>query len=368
MKCAIEARIEHLARFGEPAVGYPWATARQLEGRSIFEAFVECVQPGRGRVLPTATVAAALLIASGRLNRKLACDNCEIPEGGARSRVGTLAKQIKQFCDGCMPDLPDEWRVPEPAPVPATEVKAPKRKWQRDLQRPDLAATLAKYDRQSVIEDAALTPSRTRRVHVLQQHTPGGGCAIATYAADATPFDENKAGRGRRLGTNRERRRQAFKVLDMRLVERTFEGGDESFKMYKRRLIAKMSDGRRAWLESKLAKAGPKLLDFNPGLLEALADPNHGHVPHAWAPEVDGRDGTWAWTCGTRCTSRSASSSRTTSPAAAGGALRGRVWWTADLRTRDCAWSGTLSGVPRRVHAGTHRMVDFLGCCFLFKT
>ena len=290
MKCAIEARIEHLARFGEPAVGYPWATARQLEGRSIFEAFVECVQPGRGRVLPTATVAAALLIASGRLNRKLACDNCEIPEGGARSRVGTLAKQIKQFCDGCMPDLPDEWRVPEPAPVPATEVKAPKRKWQRDLQRPDLAATLTKYDRQSVIEDAALTPSRTRRVHVLQQHTPGGGCAIATYAADATPFDENKAGRGRRLGTNRERRRQAFKVLDMRLVERTFEGGDESFKMYKRRLIAKMSDGRRAWLESKLAKAGPKLLDFNPGLLEALADPNHGHVPHAWAPEVDGRD------------------------------------------------------------------------------
>ena len=65
----------------------PWAPAdqQQLEGRSAFAAFVECVQPGKGPALTTAAVAAALLIASGQRNRKLACEHCQIPEGGARS-------------------------------------------------------------------------------------------------------------------------------------------------------------------------------------------------------------------------------------------------------------------------------------------
>ena len=67
---------------------FPWATAdqQQLEGRSAFAAFVECVQPGKGPALTTAAVAAALLIASGQRNRKLACEHCQIPKGGARSR------------------------------------------------------------------------------------------------------------------------------------------------------------------------------------------------------------------------------------------------------------------------------------------
>ena len=75
------------------------ADQQRLEGRSAFEAFVECVQPGKGPALSTAAVASALLIASGQLSRKLACDFCQIPEGGARSRVGTLAKQMKQLVE-----------------------------------------------------------------------------------------------------------------------------------------------------------------------------------------------------------------------------------------------------------------------------
>lgn len=153
---------------------------QHLEGRSAFEAFFECVQPGKGPALSTAAVAAALLIASGQRSRKLACDFCQIPEGGARSRVGTLAKQMKQFCGDSLPELPE---------------------------------LLAKHHRKDkVIESSALSPQRTRRVHVLQHDTPDGGCELSTYAADATPFEETKNARCRRLGTNRERRRQAHKV------------------------------------------------------------------------------------------------------------------------------------------------------------
>ena len=93
--CMLEARIAN--SFMNRFLRLPWATAdqQQLEGRSAFAAFVECVQPGKGPALTTAAVAAALLIASGQRNRKLACEYCQIPEGGARSRVGTLAKQMK---------------------------------------------------------------------------------------------------------------------------------------------------------------------------------------------------------------------------------------------------------------------------------
>ena len=69
--CMLEARITNLASFGEAADGYPWASAADLEGRSTFEAFVDCVQPGRGPALRVASVAAVLLIASGQTNRNL---------------------------------------------------------------------------------------------------------------------------------------------------------------------------------------------------------------------------------------------------------------------------------------------------------
>ena len=92
--CPLEARVLWLSRFGYPADGYSWATARHLEGRSAFEALVEVVQPGRGPARSAAHVAAALLIASDKLNRKQACDHCEIPQGGARSRVVVGASRV----------------------------------------------------------------------------------------------------------------------------------------------------------------------------------------------------------------------------------------------------------------------------------
>ncbi len=210
--CMLEARMDNSMRFGD---GLPWAAADQqhLEGRSAFEAFVECVQPGKGPALSTAAVASALLIASGQLSRKLACDFCQIPEGGARSRVGTLAKQMKQFCGDSLPELPDEWTPPPaPAAAPAKPAK-PRRLEDRLMAMPRNVELLAKhYQKDKVIESSALSPQRTRRIHVLQHNTPEGGCELSTYAADATPFEETKIARCRRLGTNRERRRQAHKV------------------------------------------------------------------------------------------------------------------------------------------------------------
>ena len=210
--CMLEARIDNSIRFGD---GLPWAAADQqhLEGRSAFEAFVECVQPGKGPALSTAAVASALLIASGQLSRKLACDFCQIPEGGARSRVGTLAKQMKQFCGDSLPELPEEWTPPPaPAAAPAKPAK-PRRLEDRLMAMPRNVELLAKhYQKDKVIESSALSPQRTRRIHVLQHNTPEGGCELSTYAADATPFEETKIARCRRLGTNCERRRQAHKV------------------------------------------------------------------------------------------------------------------------------------------------------------
>ena len=58
VECPLQQRIDHLMRHGECAEGYPWATPRQLEGRSVFEAFVACMQSGRGQQLSTAAVAA----------------------------------------------------------------------------------------------------------------------------------------------------------------------------------------------------------------------------------------------------------------------------------------------------------------------
>ena len=132
--CPLQQRIDHLMRHGECAEGYPWATPRQLEGRSVFEAFVACMQSGRGQQLSTAAVAAALLMARHGLSRKLACDHCKIPEGGSRSRVGTLAKQLSYVGrmmpeESAWPELPSEWVPPQPAPA------ATRRRWCRDTLR-----------------------------------------------------------------------------------------------------------------------------------------------------------------------------------------------------------------------------------------
>ena len=142
--CPLQQRIDHLMRHGECAEGYPWATPRQLEGRSVFEAFVACMQSGRGQELSTAAVAAALLMARHGLSRKLACDHCKIPEGGTRSRVGTLAKQLSYVCrimpeESAWPELPSEW-VPPP-PVPAAKKTVVQRYaagWQAYMQLPEV--------------------------------------------------------------------------------------------------------------------------------------------------------------------------------------------------------------------------------------
>ena len=275
------------------------------------------MQPGRGPALPTATVAAALLIASGQLNRKLACDHCEIPEGGARSRVGTLAKQIEWWCDGCMPTLPDEYSQP-PAPAAAVPAKPakPKRKIDEIMMLPQYTEMLDEhYQRDCVKDSSALSPQQTRRIHSLQANSPGGGCTISTYAADATPFDESKTARTRRLGTNRERRRQALKTLEVRICARHDPVVGE--KAGRRKEMATLPRERQEWLAKELRNT-PRLLDYNPLLLFELGQIKEN--PGTWTCALDGSDrrwepdlvvaydmspetlasGRWRWFCGLR--------------------------------------------------------------------
>ena len=206
------ARIDDIVRHGTVS----------SEGRSAFEAFAEVVQPSHGPRLLNAAVAAAVLIASSKCTRKQACDHCELPEGGARSRVGALAKHIKEVCCAgylYLPALPEEWATPPvPAAAPAKQLKH-KRKVEVAGAQPEIAEFTAKhYKREQTSESSALSPQGTRRIHVLQYGTPEGGCELSAYPADATPFEEAKQARSRRLATNRERRRQAFKVRAARAV------------------------------------------------------------------------------------------------------------------------------------------------------
>ena len=77
------------------------------------------------------------------------------------------------------------------------------------------------YDvRKTALKDAALSPGGTHHVHVLQQSTPAGGVAIVTYRSSTTPADEPREARNRRMSATRERSRQAFKMLEWRLIER----------------------------------------------------------------------------------------------------------------------------------------------------
>ena len=145
--CPLLQRIDRLMSHGECAEGYPWATPRQLEGRSVFEAFVACMQSGRGQQLSTAAVAATLLMARHGLSRKLACDHCKIPEGGSRTRVGTLAKQLSYICrimpeESAWPELPSEWVPPPLVSAPAAEKTVQVQRyaagWQAYMQLPEV--------------------------------------------------------------------------------------------------------------------------------------------------------------------------------------------------------------------------------------
>ena len=243
-------------------------------GRTPFEAFVNCVQPGRGPLLKPAAVAAALLIATGQLNRKLACEHCQIPEG-MRSRVGTLAKQIKLFCGSGVPELPDEWKAPErETPVKKLAKPRPSGKPRRPVDElksiPEFTSLLAKrYQREKTREISALTPQKTRRVHALQHDSPSGGCAISTYAADATPSEEGKPARTRRLARNRARRHDAYKTLEISVFYRE-DGMHVSGKKAERiEKIAALPRERQEWLAKERRKC-PRLLDYNPELLLEL--------------------------------------------------------------------------------------------------
>ena len=303
--CPLQQRIDHLMRHGECAEGYPWATPRQLEGRSVFEAFVVCMQSGRGQQLSTAAVAAALLMARHGLSRKLACDHCKIPEGGSRSRVGTLAKQLSYVGrmmpeESAWPELPSEWVPPPPATAAKkTVVQRYAAGWQAYMQLPEVpppptststlhlyppppASTstlqakqmLDGYDvRQTALKDAALSPGGTHRVHVLQQSTPAGGVAIVTYRSSTTPADEPREARNRRMSATRERSRQAFKMLEWRLIERAHPDG---IKKRRRTLIAALPRERKEFLDRELAR-NPQLLDHEPRFLDDLAHPEEGY-------------------------------------------------------------------------------------------
>ena len=281
--CMLEAVVRNMAAFGDPANGYPWATAEDLVGRTPFEAFVNCVQPGRGPLLKPAAVAAALLIATGQLNRKLACEHCQIPEGG-RSRVGTLAKQIKQFCGSGVPELPDEWKAPERETPIEKKLPKPRRKVDKIKSMPVLLAK--RYQREKTREISVLSPQKTRRVHALQYDSPGGGCSISTYAADASPFEEGKPARTQRLARNRARRCQAYKSLELSVFCREEAGEAEGLlwdvrgrkfdrSRTKRRSsrienIAALPRERQEWLAKERRKF-PRLLDYNPELLLELS-------------------------------------------------------------------------------------------------
>ena len=305
--CPLQQRIDHLMRHGECAEGYPWATPRQLEGRSVFEAFVACMQSGRGQQLSTAAVAAALLMARHGLSRKLACDHCKIPEGGSRSRVGTLAKQLSYVGrmmpeESAWPELPSEWVPPQPAPAAKkTVVQRYAAGWQAYMQLPEVpppptsTSTLHLYPppppststlqakqmldgydvRKTALKDAALSPGGTHRVHVLQQSTPAGGVAIVTYRSSTTPADEPREARNRRMSATRERSRQAFKMLEWRLIERAHP---EGIKKRRRTLIAALPRKRKELLDSSLAR-NPQLLDHEPRFLDDLAVLTEDYYP-----------------------------------------------------------------------------------------
>ena len=73
-----------------------------------FEMIVKFVSPSRGTQVKPAAVAAALLIASDQLDRHQACEHCKIPEGGARSRVGKMAKYFR-YLEYLNCWIPGEW-------------------------------------------------------------------------------------------------------------------------------------------------------------------------------------------------------------------------------------------------------------------
>ena len=123
------------------------------------------------------------------------------------------------------------------------------------------------YDvRKTALKDAALSPGGTHHVHVLQQSTPAGGVAIVTYRSSTTPADEPREARNRRMSATRERSRQAFKMLEWRLIERAHPNG---IKKRRRTAIAALPRERKEFLDLELARQ-PLLLDHEPLFLDDL--------------------------------------------------------------------------------------------------
>ena len=122
------------------------------------------------------------------------------------------------------------------------------------------------YEREKTTEVSALSPQKTQRIHVLQHNTPEGGRVLSTYPTDATPFEEAKEERGRRLATNRERRWQAFNVLEAITRARHQDVG---LKFDRRAEIAALPPKKGKWLAAMLRRE-PGLLDFNPALFPNL--------------------------------------------------------------------------------------------------
>ena len=232
-----------------------------------------------------ANVAAAVLVASDQLNLSQACRQCGIPDG-SRSRVGKLAIEIGyvvvDFENG-MPEVPEVWK-----PSSSTEalVKAsakPKRKLEAVMARPEEAKFIAEHFKRESTQDLMMrSPGKTRCIHVLKYYTPSGGCEISTYAADLTPAGEVHDVRQRRRGTNRERRSQARKALQYRVFARKHP---EGVKAMQREQIAGLPRERAEWLSKEL-KICPRLLDYNPGLLDYLTDSE-------LAPGMHREDGQW---------------------------------------------------------------------------
>ena len=76
-----------------------------------------------------------------------------------RSRVGTLAKQIKQFCGSGVPELPDEWKAPERETPIEKKLPKPRRQVDKIKSMPVLLAK--RYQREKTGEISALSPQKT---------------------------------------------------------------------------------------------------------------------------------------------------------------------------------------------------------------
>ena len=288
------------AAFGS-AMGFRVGSRRpeqHLEGRSAFEAFFECVQPGKGPALSTAAVAAALLIASGQRSRKLACDFCQIPEGGARSRVGTLARQADEAvlrrlaaqasrgvdaaasaCSGArqtgQAETPGGQADGDAAECRAPGQAPPEGQGDRELRALAAAHTAgprcaaARYSRwwlRALDVCGGCDAVRGDQECPLpppwhQPRAPAPGAQGAQHPTPSRPHTHFRP--------HRDPHSQS-QVLEVKTCIRN--ASFNSLKVDRAKTIAKLPPERQAWLQKELRR-WPQLLDHNLDLLAKLADP-----------------------------------------------------------------------------------------------